>query len=78
MAETYMGEVRGGVVVFDSGTPPPPEGTKVHIEPIKTAADAPEGPSLYDRLKPIIGSVQGLPPDLAAQHDHYIHGTPKR
>ena len=21
---------------------------------------------------------KGLPPDLAEQHDHYLHGTPKR
>ena len=22
--------------------------------------------------------VEGLPPDAAAQHDHYLYGTPKR
>lgn len=34
--------------------------------------------SLADRLRPIIGMAKGLPSDFAAQHDHYIHGTPKR
>jgi len=30
MSETYTGEVKNGVVVFDQGTPPLPEGTKVY------------------------------------------------
>ena len=25
-----------------------------------------------------VGCIDGLPADLAAEHDHYIHGTPKR
>jgi hypothetical protein len=28
-------------------------------------------------LESMIGTVEG-PPDWAAEHDHYIHGTPKR
>jgi len=35
-------------------------------------------PTLLDRLRPVVGSVKGLPKDFAAQHDHYIHGAPKR
>ena len=35
-------------------------------------------PTLYERLKDIIGSAKGLPPDLARNHDHYLHGQPKR
>ncbi len=34
--------------------------------------------SLFDSLKDIIGKAEGLPPDFAAEHDHYIHGTQKR
>jgi hypothetical protein len=26
----------------------------------------------------LAGTVDDLPPDMAEQHDHYIHGTPKR
>lgn len=29
MAETYTGQVQNGVVVFDEGIPPLPEGTKL-------------------------------------------------
>jgi hypothetical protein len=32
---------------------------------------------LHGLLK-IAGTVKNLPPDFAAQHDHYVHGTPKR
>ncbi len=34
--------------------------------------------TLYQRLKRVIGKAKGLPRDFAAQHDHYIHGAPKR
>ena len=79
MAETYTGQVQNGVVIFDASPPPIPSGTKVQIT-ARFAAEVAEqdGPTLYDRLKPIIGSIQGLPEDLAEQHDHYIHGTAKR
>lgn len=30
------------------------------------------------RYAGLIGLLNGLPADFAAQHDHYIHGTPKR
>ena len=75
MAEYYVGEVKGGVVVFDAGTPPPPEGTKVHVEPIGMDEAVRD---LSRRLLSVAGLAVGLPSDLAEQHDHYIHGTPKR
>ena len=75
MAEIYVGEVQGGVVVFEEGALPP-EGTKVRVEPIGEADEA--TPTLADRLRSVIGIAKGLPADLAEQHDHYIHGTPKR
>ena len=33
--------------------------------------------TLYDTLKDFVGCVEG-PEDLAAEHDHYAHGAPKR
>ena len=62
--------------VFERTTPPLPTGTKVRIEPIELAEA--ETSTLAERLKPVIGAVRGLPPDLAEQHDHYLHGQPKR
>jgi hypothetical protein len=79
MGETYTGEVRNGVVVFEGSAPAVPSGTKVRIEliePIETELDS--TPTLAERYASIIGIVEGLPADMAEEHDHYIHGTPRR
>ena len=34
--------------------------------------------SVWDALLEFAGTAEGLPPDLAEHHDHYLHGTPKR
>ncbi len=75
MAETYVGEVRNGVVVFEGGPPPLPEGAKVRVELVQPPA---RPKTLAERYAAIIGIAEGLPPDLAEEHDHYIHGTPRR
>ncbi len=71
---TLEGRVCNGLIVLD----PPrqlPEGARVTIE----LEDPPvSGESLRDLLLEFAGSCPGLPPDMAEQHDHYIHGTPKR
>lgn len=57
-----------------------PDGTRVEIvvphsvEPVEVVR--PSG-SFVDDVRDLIGSVEG-PADWAAEHDHYIHGTPKR
>ena len=57
---------------------PVPDGTRVEIT-LPTESDAEEdGLTLYDTLKEIIGKAEGLPPDFSAEHDHYLHGKPKR
>ena len=44
-----------------------------------TPGDAEAGVStLYERLQPFIGVVNDLPPDMARNHDHYLHGVPKK
>jgi mRNA-degrading endonuclease RelE of RelBE toxin-antitoxin system len=30
------------------------------------------------RLKKFAGTVRGLPSDMARNHDHYLHGRPKK
>jgi hypothetical protein len=67
-----MGIVKNGVAVPDEETPLP-EGARVRIE---TVADGER--TLADRLANVIGIAEGLPPDLAENHDHYLHGQPKR
>ena len=75
MAETYRGEVRNGMVVFDEGTPPLPEGTKVQIKPadLKTALR-----ELSAGLRGLAGRAEGLPEDMAENFDHDLHGQPRR
>jgi hypothetical protein len=75
MAETYTGQVQNGVVVFDEGTPQPPEGIKVCVFPTEMPRDI---EALRNLLLSVAGKAEGLPSDLAAQHDHYLHGQPKR
>lgn len=75
MAESYTGHVQNGVIVLDAGSPPLPEGTRVRIEPEDLRRDL---ESLRELLLGLAGQAEGLPEDLAEQHDHYIHGTPKR
>lgn len=56
-----------------------PDGTRVEVVlPADTAAGEPKpAGSFFDTVRELIGSVEG-PEDWAAEHDHYIHGSPKR
>jgi hypothetical protein len=67
------GVVRNGVIVLENGEKLP-EGTRVGIGVLEPASP-PE--SLGTFLLKSAGTVQGLPPDMA-EHDHYLHGRPKR
>lgn len=70
---TFRGRVSNGVVVLEEGAHLP-DGLEVRVEPV----DQPERKTLYERLRPFAGQMEGLPNDLADQHDHYIHGTSKK
>lgn len=69
----YNGHVKNGVVILDDSVQLA-DGTQVRVEPVE---DQPRK-TLAERFKDIIGVVDDLPSDMAAEHDHYIHGTPKR
>lgn len=75
----FHGHVKDGIIVVD-GPDVLPEGAEVRIQVVtpQAAPNEAEVPSLHERLKPFIGAAKGLPPDLSAQHDHYLYGTPKR
>jgi hypothetical protein len=76
----YQGHVENGTVVLDSPATLP-DGTRVEIAVIEEREGedvSSPAPSLYERLKSIVGMAKGLPPDLALNHDHYLHGQPKR
>ena len=38
----------------------------------------PGADTVWSALMALSGKAEGLPADLSAQHDHYLHGTAKR
>jgi len=68
-----QGIVQNGVIVPDDATSLP-DGTRVRISVLRDQCPKAFG----DRFAEFKGSVPGLPADLAAQHDHYRLGKPKR
>ncbi|GIK17835.1 MAG: hypothetical protein BroJett003_27990 [Planctomycetota bacterium] len=78
----YHGKVSKGMIVLD-GKPELPEGAAVSVE-VRMEPEAQPGKvdedarSLSEELLELAGTVKGLPADFALNHDHYIHGTPKR
>ena len=54
-----------------------PDGAEVQV----IVPDAPperQTTSFFDSMRDLIGSIKDGPEDLAAEHDHYAHGAPKR
>ena len=66
------GTVKNGVIVLEEG-PVLPDGTSVQVE-VSSAGENTVG----KRLMKFAGTANGLPADMAEQHDHYIHGQPKQ
>lgn len=69
---SVTGKVKNGVVELppDVGWP---SGTVVRVEPLEE-----QPPVLWDLLKDFDGMADDLPPDLASELDHYVHGHPRR
>lgn len=74
----YRGKVKGGVIIPPRGVKLA-EGEQVTFEVVKTKRVFKHRQrSLAEVFKDVIGKAHGLPPDFAENHDHYIHGAPKR
>ena len=71
---SYTGTIKNGVVVLPPGVQLP-DGTEVELTPLISEKDAQK---FTDELLRIAGRTKKLPPDLARNHDHYLHGLPKR
>ena len=72
---TMRGHIKNGTVVLDEPVKLP-DGMGVEVE-VRPMPEPTEAPTLYERLRDVIGIAEGLPEDMAENHDHYIHGTPK-
>jgi hypothetical protein len=70
---SYKGKVKNGVVVLPRHAKLA-NGTEVEVTPVSK----PPADDFTDMLIKVARKVRGLPRDLAAQHDHYLYGTPKR
>ncbi|HEX4053742.1 MAG TPA: hypothetical protein VHX86_05720 [Tepidisphaeraceae bacterium] len=70
---TYRGRVKNGLVTLDEPVELP-EGVAVKVEVIE---DAEGQPTIWNKLLELAGNVEGLPPDAARNHDHYLYGTRK-
>lgn len=77
----FEGVVRDGVVVPDEPIALK-DGTRIKFwEVTPVAEEDPELddlPTFAEAFGDLRGACPDLPPDLAAQHDHYRLGTPKR
>jgi hypothetical protein len=76
---TYRGHVQNGMVVLEEPAVLP-EGASVKVALVEDQAEKAEAPgiTLYDQLAPLAGVAKGLPPDLAENHDAYLHGQLKK
>lgn len=73
---TYRGHIQGGAVVLEKPVKLP-DGTQVDVaihQPMKT----PQASTLLERFSDLVGRCPDLPEDMAANHDHYLHGQEKR
>lgn len=78
----YKGRIKDGVIVFDQPLSLP-EGTEVVVQVTETKAEPPptgDKPrkTLAEKFANVIGTINDLPSDFSHNHDHYIHGTPKK
>lgn len=67
----YRGTVKNGVVVLEDGAVPA-DGIAVRVVPVE------EPPTWGEVFGDVTGKAVGLPADIARNHDHYLHGQPKR
>jgi hypothetical protein len=73
---TLRGRIKNGGVVLDQPVDLP-EGTDVEVEVRPAGGAGDEGPTWGEVFGDLAGSLEGLPADLAENHDHYAHGAPK-
>jgi hypothetical protein len=81
---TYKGKVENGVILVEEGVRLP-EGAEVQIEladGVQPPNDVSDEPTIGQKLAALARKYESLPcdlpEDLAINHDHYLHGMPKR
>jgi hypothetical protein len=73
MTQTLTAHFDGKVIVPDEPVQlPVGQPLQVHIELVATKS------ARFADLSDFAADLPDAPPDLAAQHDHYLYGSPKR
>ncbi|HXI23540.1 MAG TPA: hypothetical protein VNG71_06675 [Pyrinomonadaceae bacterium] len=74
----FTGRVVNGTVVLDQPGKLE-DGTEVRVRPV-TKPEIAQGNngSLSEMLLSFAGVIEGLPEDLALNHDHYLYGLPNQ
>jgi len=73
---TVRGHIKNGAVVLDEPVKLP-DGMDVEVELRPASKSAESGPTWGEVFRDLAGSVEGLPTDMAENHDHYIRGAPR-
>ena len=71
---SVTGTVENGVVKLPAGVQLP-DGTEVEVTLLVATKEAEQ---FTDELVRIASQTKNLPADLARNHDHYLHGLPKK
>lgn len=81
---TIFAKVQNGVLTLPADIPPLPEGVEVQVilpearpASVQPAAESKGNDPLKWMLE-FAGCIDDLPEDFADEHNHYIHGTPRR
>lgn len=70
---TVRGTVRDGIIILEKAIQLP-NGTEVEV----IVPDEVGGKPTLLGLLELAGTVNDLPADMAKNHDHYLHGQPKK
>ncbi len=72
---TFTAKVHNCMITLPPGIKLP-EGAEVQVIADEAGDELLSSPLAW--MKRYVGAAKDLPPDFSAEHDHYIHGTPKR
>ncbi len=72
---TFIAKVYNGVIALPPGIDLE-DGAAVEVQAIETPVQ--NAAKSQSWMRRYIGAAKNLPEDFAAEHDHYIHGTPKK
>lgn len=80
---SLRGHIKNGVIILDEPAELP-EGAEVRVQVVPQSnlasptSESHTAPTFYEKLKPFIGCLDDMPPDMSVNLDHYLYGAPKQ